>query len=473
MSSVNFLGSYSGIDQSMIDDIMEAERIPLTAMNEKVDKYETEQTAWQAINTSLNSLNTKIEALSDEDLFSSKSISYSGDDNVSVEADDDADEGIYKIEVTKLAESSYVYGEKVTDASGTQITSNSSDLSLAGELNIHVTDSDTAISSFSINISSTDSLNDIMESINSSDDNDGVVTASIVNNRLVITCNDGGANTITIDGVNDDEYSGTVGLVDALGLDSLTSYEGCNSEFTVNGVSVTDTTNEISDVVDGLTFTLTDEGTTTITISNDSTDLQTAIEEFVTQYNTTLALMQDYADAGSVDDDEDAGDLYGDATLQRLISNLRSSVSDNISGLTGDYTNLSSLGITTTDDYDGTLEFDSSVFEAAFEDDAAAVKAFFFSEDASGNDIGFVSDISEYIEYYTDDNDGIINYKDESLDTMIDTMNDKIEAFEERMEDKEAYYIKIFAALDVYMAEAESTQEYIESTLANYSSSDS
>ncbi|WP_461205748.1 flagellar filament capping protein FliD [Clostridium sp. DL1XJH146] len=536
MSSINFLGSYSGIDQTMVDQLMAAEKMPLVSMSTKVQDYETEKNAWKDINTRMNTLSTKIDELKDEDLYTDKKVSNSSSSVASASVDNDAIEGTYEIEVTKIAKS--------TTMVGTKVKSPNESLNQSGTLKIDVDGTEKAIS-----VENLDSLNDIVTKINNDSELKALVTASVVDSELVLTSVDAtkvatftddqsndivnavkndlnqegtlsikvGDNEVetiditTTDSLSDivarineelDNVSATIidyqlvlkskgfgdetitltddssdSIIDAIGMkateqisDENVARRGNNSEFTVNGISVTRSSNEISDVVDGLTFTLKDEGTTTLTVSNDYSDLESAIESFVSQYNSTLSFMQSKSASGDPDVEGSAGDLAGDSSLQRLISNLRTSVSDTISGITTNYKSASSLGITTVDNY-GTLSFDTTTFEEAMDDNAEAVKEFFYGNEDDGI-TGFADKLDTFLEYYTDDSDGIIQSKQTSLESMMDTVNDQIEAFNDRMEAKEAYYIKIFAALDTYMAQAETTTSYLTSQFSSMISSD-
>ena len=56
MAGINFIGSYSGIDRSMIDQLMEAEKMPLVQLSNKKTTITEKQNAWKDINTRLNSL---------------------------------------------------------------------------------------------------------------------------------------------------------------------------------------------------------------------------------------------------------------------------------------------------------------------------------------------------------------------------------------------------------------------------------
>ncbi|GAA0178091.1 flagellar filament capping protein FliD [Clostridium sediminicola] len=534
MSGINFLGSYSGIDQSMIDQLMAAEKMPLIGMSTKVQDYETEKNAWKDINTRMNTLSTKINALKNDDLYNDKKFNSSESGIVNASVSNDAIEGDYKIEVTTLAKSTTLVGDKVKPPTAS--------LNQSGTLSVEIVDGAT----FDISVESGDSVNDIAQKINESVDNTDLVTAYVVNSELVlesvelgkvvnftddqsdaivnavkndlnlsgilnIKVGENNAESITITGTDSlsdivdkinklDNVSASIidyqlvlksnqsgeqsitltdsdsdNIINSIGMSTADETLGNDSIFKVNGISVTRSSNEISDVVSGLTFDLTKEGTTTLTISKDYSDLESKIESLVEQYNSTLSFMQLKSKAGEPgkpggEAGKQGGDLAGDSALQRLISNLRTSVSDTISDITSDYKTASNIGIKTIDN-EGTLSFDKTKFQEAMSNDSEAVKNFFFSKNASNEDTGFTNKIDGFLDYYIDSSDGIIASKETSLDSMIKTVDKRIEAFNDRMEAKEAYYIKIFAKLDSYMAKAESTTSWLTSQMGAMNSS--
>ena len=69
--SINFMGSYSGIDQTMIDQLMAIEKRPLVQMSERKTTMESQKNAWNDVRTRLNNLFEKIKVLQNSDTFSS------------------------------------------------------------------------------------------------------------------------------------------------------------------------------------------------------------------------------------------------------------------------------------------------------------------------------------------------------------------------------------------------------------------
>ncbi len=108
------------------------------------------------------------------------------------------------------------------------------------------------------------------------------VRASIVDNRLVLTDTNMGNSVIT---VSTDLQKSENATVNGLGLDGAEQIAGNAAKFTVDGIEITRNTNTVDDVVEGLTFKLTNthtEGTfETINVASDDTKTTEAVKEFV------------------------------------------------------------------------------------------------------------------------------------------------------------------------------------------------
>lgn len=113
MSGINFIGSYSGIDSSVIDQLMEVERLPLNQYNSKKTSITEEQNAWKDINTRLNNLYEKIKSLQASETFTSKKATSTNEDMVSISPKDNAAAGTYRINVKQLATNSSIIGGKI------------------------------------------------------------------------------------------------------------------------------------------------------------------------------------------------------------------------------------------------------------------------------------------------------------------------------------------------------------------------
>ncbi|MFX5998823.1 flagellar filament capping protein FliD, partial [Acinetobacter baumannii] len=80
-----------------------------------------------------------------------------------------------------------------------------------------------------------------------------------------------------------------LGVTDSSGSFSTVLQTSQAAKFTLDGISLTRNTNDISDVLSGVTFDLlqsTPSGTSiNISIGTDTSQIQSALETFVTNYN--------------------------------------------------------------------------------------------------------------------------------------------------------------------------------------------
>jgi flagellar hook-associated protein 2 len=89
----------------MIEDLMEAERTPITRMEERIDTYEQERLAWQELGRKVTNLQEAARLLYGFENPFNERVASSSDENVlTATADRNADEGIARISVEQLAQ---------------------------------------------------------------------------------------------------------------------------------------------------------------------------------------------------------------------------------------------------------------------------------------------------------------------------------------------------------------------------------
>lgn len=462
MAGISFLGSYSGVDQTTIDQLMAVEKMPLVQMSQKKTKYESQQNAWKDVNTRLDSLMTKLKDLKYSATYMSKTATSSDNSVVSGTANSDALNGSYQISVTTLASSTRVIGANVL-AEGQD---NSTELGLTGSFTI---ENDDAVST-EITIEATDSLASIVDKINDSSETIGI-GATIIDGRIVMQDQETGTRNITLTDV-----VGSEGTLDSLELGAAsTTVTGDNAQFSVNGIDIVRSTNVITDAVEGLSLTLSKETAVgeyeTITVGADTSSAVEKVQAFVDQYNSTLLFLQDANSVGDLDATvSGAGALAGDPTLQRMISSLRTNIGGSISGLDSSIGDLSQLGIKTIDRF-GQLTFDSSSFVSELTSDPENVKNFFYDTDIEDNKIGFEAKMETYLNSLLATGTGIVDIKEDGLERSLKDIEKQVESFNNRMELREQYYIRMFTRLDVALQQAEAQTSWLSSQLAGLSGS--
>jgi len=456
--SINFMGSYSGIDQTMIDQLMAVEKRPLVQMSERKTTMETQKNAWNDVRTRLNNLFEKIKVLQNSDTFSS--MKATGSESATMTTSKNSPEGVYEISVQQLATKTSVIGGKIVEASSDSTKA----LGLTGTFKLNTKGKDAK----EIEIVETDTVRTIAEKINAVSKESGV-RASIIDNRLVLNNLETGAKAIQIAEEADSTILNQLGLKDTSEV-----IEGKNAKFKVNGVSVEKESNSVKDVVEYTTINLTKAhaagSSDTITISKDTSKVEEAVKGFVDQYNSTMTFISDQLKAGSPDDGGDKrGTLASDGSLMRLQSTLRTMVTSSLYNENTAIKDLSQLGVSTVDRF-GQLTFDASKLKEKLEENPVEVQNFFLSKNSEGKDIGFVPKINSYIDSFSSST-GIIKGKTDSFERSIKEVNKQVDAFTLRMERKEQYYISMFSKLDTAMMEAESQMGWLTSQISALSAS--
>jgi len=140
-----------------------------------------------------------------------------------------------------------------------------------------------------------------------------------------------------------------------------------DANLNVNGINnIISSSNNVTGAIQGLTLNLTGTGTTTVQVSQDFSTAQTAVQNFVNEYNSAINLIGQELSYDSTTGY--TGDLFGDPTLMAIQSNLRTMMSGFFDNPTGPYTSLGSVGISTSGanyGQDPSLTFDTSQFTAA------------------------------------------------------------------------------------------------------------
>ncbi len=226
--------------------------------------------------------------------------------------------------------------------------------------------------------SSTDSINDILQSINNSA---AGVTATYdgANNRFVLTNNNTGSLGMTMQDV-------TGNFLAATGLSTGTLQTGTNLQYSLDGSkTLTSTSNTVDASPEGLTgLSITAQGTgaTNIAVTPDTSSIATAITTFVNDYNTvqnyissqTTLSTTTTSTAGATATTSKPGLLTGDIDVENVASNLRQLV--DASPLSGLIENLNDIGITSNGN-DNTLSTNSLVLNDALANNLGQVTQLF------------------------------------------------------------------------------------------------
>ena len=245
-------------------------------------------------------------------------------------------------------------------------------------------------SQISVSATASTTLTDLRDAINNAatdSDNDGTkdVLASIIydgsNYMLMLKSESGASNEMKVT----DSHSTPAYAYDTTDGAQLTQrVAGVNSAFTVDGISMSRTSNSVDDLFDGFTLDLKKTSSSAVRISS-SVDLEGVsdlLSGYVDTYNQVILNLTAMGANDPVDPEND-GVLIGDSTLREIRSELREMSSTAIKGYEGGPYYLSYLGVSTN--RDGTLAFDKGQMETQFKSKPETVRAFFTNNYATSN----------------------------------------------------------------------------------------
>lgn len=176
-----------------------------------------------------------------------------------------------------------------------------------------------------------------------------------------------------------------------------------DAELTIGGLTISRSSNTVTDLIDGVTLNLKGTGSTTVTTSQDVDSAAASVTKLVDEVNATLAKLKDLS---SYDPETNkGGPLQGDSTSRRLVDQLRRGVMDVVGGITGSYTTAGSVGIRMN--ADGGFDVDETKLKAALTDDPAAVDRLFSRSGSS--DLAGVTYTSSTSDTQTGDYEVIIS----------------------------------------------------------------
>jgi len=165
--------------------------------------------------------------------------------------------------------------------------------------------------------------------------------------------------------------------------------QGSNASFSLSGIPnpIVESSNTITDVIPGVSFTLLNtmpSGSVTLSLATDPTQLSSALQTFVTDYNTLVS-------AVSAQQGQSAGPLQGNLIINEISSDMQDLVTYwNPTG-TSTIHSLSDLGVTFNDT--GQMSFDSSTFSAL--SDANISDAFKFLGSANSGFAALASNFTQ------------------------------------------------------------------------------
>jgi flagellar hook-associated protein 2 len=318
-------------------------------------------------------------------------------------------------------------------------------------------------------------LSQLVEDINSDPTNPGV-TASIINDgqglpdsyKLVLTGQDIGAQyqiTAISHDLDNFDNGGEVGggfTRAQWATNAMVKVDGYPSEA---DIYLQRSSNQIDDVISGVTLDLHDAGEAVVTVSTDTEAIYAKIEALVNavNYTQTYIRQETYYDP----DGEETGILIGNYSYYILKSRIDSALNTGVSGLvdgTDTYTHLTQIGIHTDPDAEGAWVIDSATLRSALNSDPEAVANLFIENTTKGS-TGVAKRTHSEMVALTDNDSGTLNVLIDNYTDIIENIDEKIEREEKRLTLYRQRLTERFARLESILGELNAEATALESAI--------
>ena len=234
-----------------------------------------------------------------------------------------------------------------------------------------------------------------------------------------------------------------------------------NAVLSVDNVPISSASNTVSNVINGVTLNLgsasLNSAAVTLNVSPDSTQATTAINAFVSAYNTVVGDISSQFNVAS--DGTGGGPLEADNSLREVQSQLLGAVSYSISG-NGGAVNLASIGVNLNDD--GTLSVDNSALSTALSANYTGVQNLFQNATT-----GFSQNLNTVINNFTAPKTGILTLDAQSVTGTASGLNQQIIELQAALADQEQNLTSVYSKVNATLQELPLLESQITQQLAS------
>lgn len=490
-------GLASGMDtETMIKDMMKAQRIPLDKIMQKKQYMEWQRDDYRATNKKLFDFrNLTSDTMLRQSTYIQKTVTSSAPDEISVKNINSTSDFTGKIKVKQLAEAATLQSTDRVLPSDADLTKKLKDLNVQVPSTFTIkaikADGTEDKVGYVVRIDENSTMQSVLADINKSSG----VTAfyDSFTGKMAFTAKNSGeiANTIGPDGttINPSEIVIEGDTNNFLKFDTAIATEGKNAIFVYNGLETQRQSNTFQ--INGFEITLKKASETDITFSSapDTDKILESVTKFVDQYNKLIENLNSeirekkYRDFQPLSSEEKAdlkekeielweekaksGTLRNDSVISSALSQLRTALNSAVGGVTG-ADRLSEIGIKTSSNYmdNGKLVIDEAKLRKAISDDPNQVYELFAADGATDSEKGLARRLvatlddtrKKVIEKAGTDTAVGTSF---SLGRTLKSYDDQITRFEARLEMVESRYYKQFSAMESAILRANSQSSYL------------
>ena len=341
----------------------------ITANDAKIAAYQNLQTLLSTLSSATNSLSSSIINSLSSSVFGTRAatITSSGDVSassaLSMSISSGAATGDHTLTISQIATAEKVLGNAVSDKSA--------DLGYTGTFSIGLSGSTSA----DISVTSGMSLEDIVDAVNAQTSTTNVQAAIIqvssTEYEIVLSATEDNADIVT-GSVSGDDVLNKLGVTESSGGFATILQTAQAAIFKLDGIEIMRDTNDITDVLSGVTFNLlqtTPSGAALdISIETDTSSIQTALESLVTDYNAFRDYVYSQQQLSTDGTPDSSSVLFGDGTMRDITTQIEQALNTSMGGLS-----LSDLGLSFDETND--LALDTSTLSTTLTDNLDGVIA--------------------------------------------------------------------------------------------------
>jgi flagellar hook-associated protein 2 len=455
--TISSTGLGSGLDvKSMVSQLVAIEKLPLTQLQTQATKFQTQLSTYGTIQSQVSTLYDAAALLSGPSGWNAQTATSSNAAAVGVEVSSAASATSLSVEVSQLARAQSA--ASVAMAAGVQVGASGSLQIELGNWGSGTFVPGTGVASVAIDAA--DTMASIASKIHAA--NAGV-TATVLSDgtheRLVLR------STTTGEAAGFRVNSPALAGLAPLGLTnpgdgSFVGQTALDANLKINGVGVLGASNQLRNVVPGVTLQLSQltTGPVELTVAGDVSVVQKNIKSFVDAYNalnTTIADAIRYDPATKI-----GGPLLGDSTTLGIQTTMRSILGSSSMGSTFSY--LSQIGLERQTD--GSLHINQSKLTSA-QSNLTNLKALFAADNGNAQTNGFGTKVRDYAHGLINF-DGIVTHKTTAVQKSIVNNGKDQNRVSSRASRVEAQLLAQYTALDSKISSLSGLSSYVTAQLA-------
>ena len=420
---------------SIVKQLMQVERQPITALQERLDTTGVRITALGSLQSKFSALRDAVQDLQTPSLFTRQSASSSAPGVLTASAGQAAVPGRYDIEVLTLASASqFALVQGLNHSTTYRITA-------------PINGASTSFEFVATN------LTDLQAQVEAEPALQGVLTVSLLDDRRGflqgLQTGASQAISLSINGVSESAY-----------LTHPTTQQtvlkpgyalAADAKITLGGLDVLNASNRFE--VLGLDLELTQLGSSSVWVRREQVDPAGAIDRFVFAYNQLLTEYRQQT-ASNVDA-EQRGVLNSDNTLNGLMQQVNQYLRSGFSDASGSNRGLADLGLELSRSGELVAMADSGLSTKAVSERLAS--GLFVGSGSSQNLLRFIEDALSY--------GGVLTERVEAEKTVQRDLLDRQGRLEEKMQEIERRYTSQYAALDALLFRLNTTSSALKSAI--------